>query len=959
MIAVGIVGVVQFFRPARTPDTNFLLADARRALNQRDFLQAGAALDRLLSIDPKNAQALLERSKLWILIGDRESAISDLQKIGRSTDQNRMDKVLSEARYLEGTLHLEVQRARNAEKCFLEAWELNQENLQPMELVLRLYTLQMRRKETLRTLDQIEKRRLLILEEMVLRMDAGDPIIEEADAIANLKQFVSCDPEDEWSLIALVRYYVAGERFEEATDLLASLPPSLSNRSHFVGFKAICQSQMGRTDDALQTMNQAVTDSPPGYWWWLAAGKLAEAKQKHQIAVDCYQQAVVHQPEAGFARYRLGIALELSGDDPQAQQQLELAANIDRLHQVTGVITRMVGMSNRELVEAILRIAKLSRDVQQEGETSRWINLALRIDPQNESARQLAKNAVSPNHGLSQSGAKSPDDAQKNLLPWLASFTNSAKLPSRTSVASLPASQLKMKDVHDAVGLDFQYFNGSTGNKYLIEAMGGGISVLDFDCDGWPDCYFPQGSRLPNDPKDFTHLDQLYRNLYGQRFVNVTKNAGLIENGYSQGAAAGDINNDGFPDVFVANFGRNRLFINQGDGTFVDETDRWGVTDEDMSTSVAFADLDNDGNLDLYVTNYVDGIRICRDTKGNISTCNPQNFSGVQDRLYKNSGDGKFIDVTAESGIVTADSKGLGVVATDFDDDGWIDIYVANDTTPNSMFKNLGGLRFREMGLESGTALSPEGHAQAGMGIVAADLNGDLMTDLFVTNFYFESNNLYLNQGSMCFVDSAIAAGLSRPSKLMLGFGTQAEDLDLDGNLDLIVANGHIDDFTSRGEPWKMQTQLFQNQGGGIFEDSTQLSGSYFSEKVLGRGVASLDWNRDGQKDFIVVHQDRVVALLENRTETRNGSLSVRLIGTRSNRNAIGARLLLERGGNRYRKDSTGGDGFYSTNERTLTFGIGADNSGELVIYWPSGIRQTIAFHEGGELTLVEPLSTP
>ena len=955
LIAACIVVVFQFFRPSSTSDSSFLLADARRAMSQGDFHKAGAALDRLLSIHPEHAQALLERSKLWILIGDRESAIADLREIGRLTGPIRMDEVLSEARYLQGTLQLELGRAQDAEKCFLEAWKLSMENLQPLEHVLRLYTLQMRRVEILKVLDQIEKRRPLILEEMVLRIDAGAPIIDEIDAIANLRQFVASDHEDEWSLIALLRYYVDGDRSEEASNLLLSLNPSLSNRSHFVGLKAIHQLQDSLSAEALQTMNIMLTDSPPSFWWWLAAGKLAESDQQHRLAADCYQQAVDLQPASGYAHYRLGISLEASEEWTLAQQQLELTANIDRLHQLTGVITRMIGMSNQELAAAMFRIAALCQKVNLGAETLRWRNGALQLDPQNDFDDKIASMQSSSHVAIRRHRAKSPAEAQNDILQWLAVKTNSSTLPHQTKVATIPNSRLQMEDVHEDVGLDFQYFNGSSGNKYLIEAMGGGISILDFDCDGWPDCYFPQGSKLPNDPNDFSHTDQLYRNSNGERFINVTQNTGIVENGYSQGAAAGDINNDGFPDIVVANFGRNRLFINQGDGTFLDETDRWGLNEVEMSTSVALADLDNDGNLDLYVTNYVDGMRICRDTHGNISTCSPQNFSGVQDRLYRNSGDGKFVDETNESGIVSNDGKGLGVVITDFDDDGLVDIFVANDTTPNNMFKNLGGLRFKEMGLESGTALSPDGHAQAGMGIAAADLNGDLMTDLFVTNFYFESNNLYLNQGSMCFVDSASSAGLSRPSKLMLGFGTQAEDLDLDGSIDLIVANGHIDDFTSRGEPWKMQTQLFHNQGSGVFEDRSPTSGSYFSGKVLGRGIASLDWNRDGKKDFIVVHQDRAVALLENRTESPYQSLVVRLIGRTTNRNAIGARVILESGGIRTRRDITGGDGFYSTNEKTLCFGLRTESRGEVLIHWPSGSTQKVVFHGEKDLIAIEP----
>lgn len=956
LASVFVVIAIQFFLPTIKLDTAAMLAESRNLIEQGQAPKAGPVLDQILQAEPDNAEALFERSKLWLRMGERENAVSDLQNIRKSAASVQLNKLCSDACYLEGTLHLELNRARDAEKCFLEAWKQNTDSLQPLEHVLRLYTLQMRRKDVLNILDQIEKRRPLLLEEMVLRVDAGLPIIDEKDAIASLTQFVAGDRQDEWSWSAMLRYYIVGERYDEAKDLVSSMPNTLAAKSHFIGLKAVGQLQSALMHEATATMNITSTDSPPDYWWWLAAGNLAEAKKEYQIASDCYRQAVDLQPESGYARYRLGIAHESNAASELALPQLEAAASIDRLHQLTGVITRMVGMPNRELGNAIIRIASICDELNQVEDSKRWRNLALQIDPENDLASKAVTRASRPTPFAGSSISKSPLLVQKEIRQWLANSVANTN-PTGGTADSPPVNRLQMEDIHKRVGLDFQYYNGNSGKKYLIEAMGGGISVLDFDGDGWPDCYFPQGSSLPSNPSDFGKIDQLYRNVNGERFINVTQNSGIVENGYSQGAATGDINNDGFPDIVVANLGKNRLFMNQGDGTFRDATDQCGWNETEMSSSIALADFDNDGNLDLYVTNYVDGIRVCRDANSNIATCNPQNFTGVQDRLFRSTGDGVFLDVTVGSGLEAIDAKGLGVVATDLDDDGLLDIYVANDTTPNQLFKNLGGLRFQDISFESGTALSPEGHAQAGMGISAADYNGDLKTDLLVTNFYNESNNLYTNFGSMNFTDSAQAAGLSRPSKYMLGFGAQAADLDLDGNLDLIVANGHIDDVRWKSEPWTMPTQLFHNQGNGRFQVQSQSSGDYFQEKQLGRGVASLDWNRDGRRDFIVVHQDRQVALLENQTETAYRSLSIRLIGKKSNRSATGARVVVESGGIRRRMDLNGGDGFYCTNERSMCFGLGSISIGQLQISWPSGVTQSISFDGETTLTVVEPES--
>ena len=949
-----LVIAIQFFLPTNKLDTSAMLAESRSLIEQGQVPKAGVVLDQILQAEPDNAEALFERSKLWLRMGERENAVSDLQNIRKARLSVQLNKLCSDACYLEGTLHLELHRAREAEKCFLEAWKRNTDSLQPLEHVLRLYTLQLRRKDVLNILDQIEKRRPLLLEEMVLRIDAGLPIIDEKDAIASLTQFVSGDRQDEGSWSALLRYYIVAERSDEAKELVSMIPSTIGSKSHFIGLKAVGQLQTSLLDEATSTLSIASADSPPDYWWWLAAGNLAEAKKQFQIASDSYRQAVDLQPESGYARYRLGIAHESNAASQLALPQLDAAASIDKLHQLTGVITRMVGMPNRELGNTMFRIASICDELNQGEDSKRWRNLALQIDPENDFASKAVARTSRPTPFAGSSIARSPLLVQKEIQQWLAASVADSN-PMVAAADSPPGNRLLMKDVHERVGLDYQYFNGNTGKKYLMEAMGGGVSVLDFDGDGWPDCYFPQGSSLPSNPSDFGQIDQLYRNVNGERFVNVTQSSGVLENGYSQGAATGDINNDGFPDIVVANFGKNRLFMNQGDGTFRDATDQCGWTESEMSSSLALADFDNDGNLDLYVTNYVDGIRVCRDANGNIATCNPQNFTGVQDRLFRNAGDGVFVDATIGSGLEAIDAKGLGVVATDLDDDGLVDLYVANDTTPNQLFKNLGGLRFQDISFESGTALSPEGHAQAGMGICAADYNGDLKTDLLVTNFYNESNNLYTNLGSMNFSDNAQAAGLSRPSKFMLGFGAQAADLDLDGNLDLIVANGHIDDVRWKGEPWKMPTQLFHNQGSGRFQESSQLSGDYFQEKQLGRGVASLDWNRDGRRDFIVVHQDRQVALLENQTDTTYRSLSIRLIGKRSNRSATGAHVVVESGGIRRRMDLNGGDGFYCTNEQTMCFGLGARSKGQLQIAWPSGVTQSISFDGESILTVVEP----
>jgi hypothetical protein len=385
-----------------------------------------------------------------------------------------------------------------------------------------------------------------------------------------------------------------------------------------------------------------------------------------------------------------------------------------------------------------------------------------------------------------------------------------------------------------------------------------------------------------------------------------------------------------------------------------------------MSSSAAFADLDADGNLDLYVATYVESLKVCRAADGRVSACDPHSHEGPPDVLYRSNGDGTFTDVSEPSGVAAAeDGKGLGVVVADLDEDGKPDIYVSNDTTPNFLFANRtapgGPLRFEERGLAAGAALNGTGEAEAGRGIAAADFDGDGRLDLHVTNFYLESNTLYRNLGEGLFEDATRQAGLTAATVPWLGFGTQAADFDLDGDPDLFVANGHIDNFEFRGEPWKMPAQVFRNRGDSRFVEVSAKSGPYFAERCLGRGVARLDWNRDGRPDLVVVNQDRPAALLTNETAETGRFARIQLHGTTSNRDAIGTRLIVTAGGRTQSIFVCGGDGITCSNERTQIIGLGpAERIERLEVRWPSGettnlgdlpIGQTIIVVEGGSET--------
>ncbi|HND51483.1 MAG TPA: VCBS repeat-containing protein, partial [Pirellulaceae bacterium] len=462
------------------------------------------------------------------------------------------------------------------------------------------------------------------------------------------------------------------------------------------------------------------------------------------------------------------------------------------------------------------------------------------------------------------------------------------------------------------VGVDFVFRNGGrseTAGEFMYEFSGGAAAVLDFDRDGWPDLYLSQGADWPPSADQKRFLDQLYRNQGDGRFVEVAGTAGIFENGFSQGVAVGDFDNDGFPDLYVGNIGPNRLFRNNGDGTFDDVTVESGTAGDSWTTSCAMADLNGDGMPDLYVTNYLADDRLfdkpCLMPDGSPRLCTPHEFPAAQDRLYLNLGDGRFVDVTEKVGIKVPDGKGLGVVVGDFDGSGRLGVFVANDAVPNFLFMSDVAYKpgestpfaLSEQAFVAGVAVDGEGRAQACMGVALGDADGDGRLDIFVTNFRNESNTLYVSKTppdatSILFVDDTRRAGLRAPSFEMLGFGTQFLDADLDGREDLVVTNGHVGDLRHHGVEYMMRPQFFRNIGQGRYAELRgDEIGPFFDEKHLGRGLAKWDWNRDGRPDFVVNQLQEPAAILTNETSRPGHFLDVRLSGTRSSRDAIGTRV--------------------------------------------------------------------
>jgi len=512
-------------------------------------------------------------------------------------------------------------------------------------------------------------------------------------------------------------------------------------------------------------------------------------------------------------------------------------------------------------------------------------------------------------------------------------------------LASLPG--FRFVDVTSAAGIHFQHNTGAYGGKLLPETLGSGCAFLDYDADGWQDILLVNSMDWVGHKRQRTTL-KLYHNNRNGTFTDVTNAAGLNVELYGMGVAVGDYNNDGFPDLYITCVGQSQLFRNTGKGTFVDATKAAGLAGKQaLSASALWFDYDRDGFLDLFVCNYVrwsaEHDVFCSLDGKNKSYCTPEAYRGDTCWLFHNRGDGTFEDVTASSGVFDSSSKSLGVAILDFDEDGWPDLLVANDTQPNKLYRNLHNGKFKDVAVEMGLAFSTEGKARAGMGVDAADFENSGKPGIVITNFDNEMIGLYRPVGKG-YDDMAIPSGLGAASRNTLGFGCAFFDANLDGLMDIAVANGHIDETVRniRGNVGYAQApQLFLNQGAGKFRDVAQEVDGDFRTPIVGRGLAYGDFDRDGDLDLLMTTNNGPAYLYRNDQTSGNRSIRFQLVGTKSNRDAIGATVRIfagARGGQNQSRVVRGGSSYLSQSELPVTFGVGKSEKIEKVtVDWPSG----------------------
>jgi enediyne biosynthesis protein E4 len=540
---------------------------------------------------------------------------------------------------------------------------------------------------------------------------------------------------------------------------------------------------------------------------------------------------------------------------------------------------------------------------------------------------------------------------------------SSSTQPSSTPVASSapeeklrrPSGPIVFTDVTAQAGIHFKHNSGAFGKKYLPETMGSGVCFIDYDNDGWQDILFVNSMDWPNDPghKSGHSFPALYHNNHDGTFTDVTRKAGLAVEMYGLGCAVGDYDNDGYDDIYITTVGSNHLFHNLRNGTFADVTAKAGVADPGFSASAAWVDYDNDGKLDLFVTHYIewsiDTDEYCSLDNKNKSYCTPQRYKGQSSTLFHNRGDGTFENVTRKAGLYDPTGKALGVALLDYDNDGWIDLFVSNDTEPNKLYHNNHNGTFTDVGVAAGLAYGEAGTARAGMGTDAADYDNSGWQGLVLGNFTNESMSLYHNDGSGLFTDEAPVTGIATMSNKSLTFGTFFFDYDLDGLPDILAVNGHVSDDISVVQPnvkYAQPPHLFRNLGSHKFDEVTTKVGSELQRPIVGRGAAYADFDNDGDLDLVITANNGPARLLRNDNGNQNDMLRIKTVGTRSNRDGIGAKVTVKAAdGRRLFKMVKTGSSYLSQSELPLTFGLGRPAPGKTVsieIVWPSGQKDVI-----------------
>lgn len=939
-------------------DVEALIARAEHAAEQGSHAAAAKHYEKVLTLDQNNVKAILFLAAVAQENGRLNDAKLLLARVTNTTDQ-----LAATAKFLEGTIALEEHQAQAAESLLKESHRLRPEWFPPLRELLQLYSLQLRDRELTATLEQVQKLRPLTPQELATKLLAGRPLLETAPAVKKLATFLSTNPQDLPSAMALLRSYLSENKDQQAAELLETLPSLQAGSPDLQAIRALLQEREGATTLTSPFVAQLSLNQLASAEAWEVALHRATRNRETKQALQIAGYLAMRQPFSTTASHALAQAYERSGNEASAKRQHDITRHLDQVELLAYRMFRPQAQIPEMAFPVMLEIAEHLEAIERFEDSRQWLMAAGQLMPGDPAVQSRLQ-------GLSPALKKSPHSAEtarvvvppQNVPPLV--LTRSSTAASATNVGA-DETEWDFQDVAAEMGLTFQYHNGGSPGKRILETVGGGSAVLDLDGDLWPDLYFPQGQyagiegqherqkESQNAARDTLQApaleDQVFRNFLGTSYRDVTMSSGIHEISHSLAATVGDFDSDGFPDVFVANVGSCRLYHNEGDGTFSDVTPVQISANQNCSSGACFADLNADGLPELFVLNYVeDWNRRCVNSEGRIATCDPRELKPAVNRLYQNLGDGEFQDITDSSGLSAIPGRALGVIAADLNGDGRTDLFVANDGMPNTLLTvdaqgpAAASLQLRNIATQSGVAVPESGRSHAGMGVALADFDANGLPDLFVTNFYREQNTLYQGIAPGLFLDNSVRSGLGPPSLPYLGFGTQAIDVEGDGDSDIVILNGDIDDYSATGRPWKMPITAFRNAGNGQFDEMTGRCGPDFGLPMLGRGVSLADVNGDLADDLIAVRHDGPVRLLKNHTPQQQPGICLRFAGRTSARDGRDVLMNWKNADGRESVWLAAGSGFSASNEKSVRLHAADMDTAVLQVHWGGKITQII-----------------
>lgn len=958
MVICGFLGVLLcgwLLRPEVSVEEQ--LKFCRRAIDRRDLPQAEALLSEIFRLAPDHPRGRLLSAVLAAERADFESAVEQCARVSPADPEAFADALLMGS----GICLEQLGRVEQSEQLLQHLLNRQPDHTAANQQMVVCLSLQGRAWDLIPFQIAVLKARPETATRIQLLMQ-GELVYPDEKELRRLREL---NPDSaglilgEAHLAFLRNDLVAAEH---SCRRACALDPALTEAQAELARILLLTGDM----KALESWRQSLPESSLQHPFVLnALGQIEFRSARFDAAACCFRDSLRIDPNSVSANFLLGQCLVKLHQVPAAEPFLARSASLERYQRLLEGSAASPSNVDPDRFDEFLETARTARELAESlgliweawawtqiaaeaPEPPAWVaDSAIRLKQQlADLPRTRTQPGRNPAETLDLPGLSFPDRSQ--AAPVVAPDSGLSPTVSETI-----HSVVHFTDRAQEVGLIFTFDNGLPKPRlrqvHPWDFTGGGAGVIDLDADGWPDLCFPQaGDLLRSDRTAAAKTDAFFRNVRGLRFVEVTDRVAPERADYSQGIASGDLNQDGFPDLLIAALGPKRLLQNNGDGTFTDispsvpgDASRW-------TTSCLICDLNQDAAPDLYFVNYLSGdilTRLCSQGDRQFGGCAPQDFPGAQDQVFLSRQDGTFEEVTETSGIVQPNGKGLGIAAGDFNADHRLDLFIANDGVPNFLFLNTtpeqsADLSFQESGLVNGVAVNGAGKAEACMGIAAEDLDGDGRLDLFVTNFLHETNTLYrAATPDGLYEDATSVSGLGPPSVQMLGFGTQAVDAELDGWPDLAVTNGHVDSYSGKTVPYRMPTQYFRNRGQLQFQEIPGSDiGEWFQQSALGRSMTRLDWNGDGADDLVVTRLDEPAGLLVNTTSDRGHFLKLRLIATRSNRDAIGAVVRVHAANRQLVRFLSAGDGYLASNERTMTFGLGtADQIIELNVTWPSG----------------------